>query len=263
MRKVALVTGGSRGIGLGIARCLASDECDVVTCGVRPERDVSPAMEELRALGAQVQYYQADVSDSDARSRMLQRIQDQFGRLNVLVNNAGVAPKIRTDILESTQESFERVMHINLQGPYFLTQAVARWMIELRRDNPTFEATIVNISSIAGFGAIDCLVPYCVSKGGMHSITTAMATELGPYGIRVNALAPGPIDTERNRQTDPAFPGSCKPFIPRGQVGSVEEVAKPAIFLASDEASHITGQCFSVDGGQTAYIPMSRADFAR
>ena len=252
MRKVALVTGGSRGIGLGIARCLASDECDVVTCGVRPERDVSPAMEELRALGAQVQYYQADVSDSDARSRMLQRIQDQFGRLNVLVNNAGVAPKIRTDILESTQESFERVMHINLQGPYFLTQGAARWMIELRQDDPIFEAAIVNISSISATVASPSRGEYCISKAGVSMATKLWAVRLAEFGIPVYEVRPGVIKTDMtttvtekyNRLIDDGL--TLQP-----RWGFPEDVGRAVAMLVRGDLPYSTGQVIMVDGGMT------------
>ena len=119
MKPVALVTGGSRGIGLGIARCLAAEGYDLVICGVRSKDRVADTLAELRASGADVLYCQADVSDRDARARMLSEIRDHFGRLNVLVNNAGVAPKVRADILEATEESYDRVMDINLKGPYF------------------------------------------------------------------------------------------------------------------------------------------------
>ena len=149
MRKVALVTGAARGIGLGIARCLASDGCDIVVCDIHSQDIVENALDELRARGADVLYCCADVADGEARSRMLSEIRQQFDRLNVLVNNAGVAPKVRADILEATEESFERLIRINLQGPYFLTQAAANWMIEQREREGDFEGCIVNISSIS------------------------------------------------------------------------------------------------------------------
>ncbi len=130
MNHVALVTGGGRGIGLGIARCLAAEGFDLALGGIRAQDQVQDVLQELRALGVDVLYCRADVSDREARSHMLDAIRQHFGRLNVLVNNAGVAPLVRADILEATEESFERVMRINLQGPYLLTQAAAKWMIE-------------------------------------------------------------------------------------------------------------------------------------
>ncbi|MCJ7739372.1 MAG: 3-ketoacyl-ACP reductase [Anaerolineae bacterium] len=252
MRKVALVTGGSRGIGLGIARCLASDECDVVTCGVRSELDVSHAMEELRALGAQVHYYQADVSDCDARSRMLQRIHDQFGRLNVLVNNAGVAPKIRTDILESTEESFERVMRINLQGPYFLTQAAARWMIELRQDDPTFEAAIVNISSISATVASPSRGEYCISKAGVSMATRLWAVRLAEFGIPVYEVRPGVIKTDMTETVTEKYNRLIDDGLTlQPRWGFPEDVGRAVAMLIRGDLPYSTGQVIMVDGGMT------------
>ena len=128
---VALVTGGSRGIGLGIARCLAAEGWNLVICGLRPESQVADAIGELRATGVDVLYCQADVSDRADRTALLGATREHFGRLNLLVNNAGVAPRVRADILEATEESYDRVMDINLKGPYFLTQAAAAWMIAM------------------------------------------------------------------------------------------------------------------------------------
>ena len=254
--RVALVTGASKGIGAAIAIEAAREGADVLINYRSDHEGAEKVLDAVKSLDRKGMIHAGDVGRKADVDAMIAKGFDHFGVIDILINNAGIA--LWKPFLELDEENWDRTLATNLKSVFLCSQAFARRLVEKKK-----QGSIVNISSIAGFGAIDCLVPYCVSKGGMHSITTAMATELGPYGIRVNALAPGPIDTERNRQTDPAFPGSCKPFIPRGQVGSVEEVAKPAIFLASDEASHITGQCFSVDGGQTAYIPMSRADFAR
>ena len=129
-KKVALVTGAARGIGLGIAKCLAADGCHLVVNATRDEQAVASVLAELRQRGAEVLYCQADVSDAQARAAMLAQVRQHFGRLDVLVNNAGVAPKVRADLLEATEASFERLVRINLQGPYFLTQAAASWMVE-------------------------------------------------------------------------------------------------------------------------------------
>ena len=130
MSKVALITGAGRGIGLGIAKALAAEGCDIVVGDIHPAEVVAEALGELRELGAEVLYCIADVSKAEARAEMLDAIRAKFGRLDVLVNNAGVAPRVRADILEATEESYDWVMGINLKGPYFLTQAVANWMIE-------------------------------------------------------------------------------------------------------------------------------------
>ncbi len=132
-RKVALITGARRGIGFGIAKTLAADGCDIVVCDIVEEAEVQPALKELADLGAQAIYVRADISVEDDRARMVETIRERFGRLNVLVNNAGVGPLSRDDILEATEESFERVMGINLRGPYFLTQRVANYMAEQKK----------------------------------------------------------------------------------------------------------------------------------
>ena len=147
--RVALITGGGRGIGRGIARALAGEGTHLAIGGVRPEKEARETLEELRALGVDVLYCRGDVSDAHARAQVLAAIREHFGQLNVLVNNAGVAPNVRADILEASEASYERVMRINLQGPYFLTQAAARWMIEQRQADPAFPACIVTISSIS------------------------------------------------------------------------------------------------------------------
>ena len=165
MKRIALVTGGTRGIGFGIAQCLARDGFDLAVCGLRDEGAAAEALAALRKLGADVLYVPADVSDAAARQRLIDAVKQRFGRLHVLVNNAGVAPKVRADILEATEESFESVLKVNLQGPYFLTQAVANWMIQQKKAEPAWRGCIVNVSSISATVASVNRGDYCISKG--------------------------------------------------------------------------------------------------
>jgi 3-oxoacyl-[acyl-carrier protein] reductase len=251
-RKVALITGGGRGIGLGTARCLAADGCDIVVGDVHEEQTIAPALDQLRQLGADVLYCRADVSQRDARLRMLAETKVRFGRLNVLVNNAGVAPKVRADILEATEESFERLMRINLQGPYFLTQAAARWMIEQRRQDQQFQGCVVNVSSISATVASPSRGEYCISKAGVSMATQLWAARLGEFGIPVYEIRPGVIQTDmtapvREKYDKLIAEGLC--VQPRW--GLPEDVGKAVAMLVRGELPYSTGQVIMVDGGLT------------
>lgn len=251
MKKVALVTGGGRGIGLGIARCLASESCDIAVCGVRPEEIVKGALDELRELGADVLYCRADVADVGARGRMLSAIRQHFGRLNVLVNNAGVAPTVRSDILEATEESFERVMQINLQGPYFLTQAVANWMIAQQAEGE-FEGCIVNISSISATVASISRGEYCISKAGVSMATRLWAARLGEYNIPVYEIRPGVIKTDMTRPVQKKYDGLIREgLMVQVRWGLPKDVGQAVAMLIRGDLTYSTGQVIMVDGGMT------------
>ncbi|UCH10458.1 MAG: SDR family NAD(P)-dependent oxidoreductase, partial [Fidelibacterota bacterium] len=149
MEKVALITGGARGIGLGIAQALAREGYKLAIDDICTAEDFSAAGRMLQELGAQVVYCQADISDRRAREALLEEVKEAYGRLDVLVNNAGVAPLERMDILKATEESFDRLVRINLKGPYFLTQAVANWLVEQKKARADFSGCIINITSIS------------------------------------------------------------------------------------------------------------------
>ncbi len=249
-KKVALVTGAGRGIGLGIAKALAADGCDVAVCDIHEEDVVQEALDSLRALGADVIYCRADVTDPEARKAMLAQIEEHYGRLNVLVNNAGVAPKVRADILEATEESFERLMKINLQGPYFLTQAAANWMIRERQAEPEFNASIINISSISVEVASPSRGDYCISKAGVGMASKLWAVRLGEFGIPVYEIRPGVIKTDMTKPVTEKYDkmiaqGLC--VQPRW--GFPEDVGKAAAMLARGDLPYSTGQAIMVDGG--------------
>jgi 3-oxoacyl-[acyl-carrier protein] reductase len=252
MRKVVLVTGGGRGIGLGISRCLASEGCDIVVCGIRPNEQAREAMDELRALGASVLYCSADVADREARDRMLSEIRARFGRLNVLVNNAGVAPRVRADILQATEESYEQVMRINLQGPYFLTQAVALWMIEQQREDEHFEGCIVNISSVSATVASPSRGEYCISKAGLSMTTRLWAVRMGEYGIPVYEVRPGVIKTDMTRAVQAKYDQLIdEGLLVESRWGLPEDVGRAVATLVRGDLLYATGQVLVVDGGLT------------
>ena len=252
MRRVALVTGATRGIGLGIARCLAEDGCDIAACGTRAEESVQDALAELRRLGADVLYCQADVSDRAARGRLLAAVRDRFGRLNALINNAGVGPKVRADILEATEESFEWVMRVNLQGPYFLTQAAARWMIEQRQQDPAFQGCIINVSSISATVVSTNRGDYCVSKAGLHMATQLWAARLGEFDIPVYEIRPGVIRTDMTQPVQARYDALIAGgLMVQARWGLPEDVGKAAAMLVRGDIAYSTGQVIMVDGGMT------------
>jgi 3-oxoacyl-[acyl-carrier protein] reductase len=219
---------------------------------VREETAVEEALNELRGLGAEVLYCQADVSHAAARAEMIGQIQKRFGRLNVLINNAGVAPSVRADITEATEESFERLMRINLQGPYFLTQAVANWMIAQRQADASFTGCIVNVGSISATVASPSRGEYCISKAGIAMATQLWAVRLGEEGIPVYEIRPGVIKTDMVK----AVEGKYDKLIAEGlcvqpRWGMPDDIGKAVAMLTRGDMPYSTGQVLMIDGGLT------------
>ncbi len=249
-KKVALITGAGRGIGLGIARCLAAEGCDIVVNDIHPEEDVQAALAELLQTGADVLYCRADVSDPDARAAMLASVRDRFGRLNVLVNNAGVAPTVRADVLEATEESFERLIRINLQGPYFLTQAAANWMVDQRKADESFPACLVNVSSISATVASPSRGDYCISKAGVSMATQLWAVRLGEFGIPVYEVRPGIIKTDMTKPVTEKYDKLiAEGLLVQSRWGLPEDVGRAVAMLVRGDLAYSTGQVVMVDGG--------------
>lgn len=246
------MTGGSRGIGLGIAQHLAQEGLDLVICGIRPADHVADVVESLRLLDSEVLYCQADVGNPVMRAAMLKAICTHYGRLHVLVNNAGVAPKERKDILEATEESFERLIRINLQGPHFLTQEVANWMIEQQQADATFRGCIVNVSSISATMASTNRAEYCISKAGLSMVTKLWAVRLAEFDIPVYEVQPG--ITETDMTSSPAVRAKYDKLIAEGLTlqprwGMPEDVGKAVAMLVRGNLPYSTGQVISIDGG--------------
>lgn len=252
MRKVALVTGGSRGIGLGIARELARNGFDVAINGVRDESAVRSVIGELEQLGARVVYCQGNLASSGDRKNIIDRVASSFGSLNVLVNNAGIAPKERRDILEATEESFDDVLSTNLKGNYFLTQLAANWMIRQKQNDANFSASIINVSSISATVASVNRGEYCISKAGISMATQLFAVRLGEFNIPVYEVRPGIISTDMTSGVKEKYDkligeGLC---VTR-RWGFPEDVGKAVSSLALGNFPYSTGQVIMVDGGMT------------
>ena len=251
-KPVALITGGSRGIGYGIAEHVAKAGFDLAINGVRSEEAARDALNSLRALGAEVLYCPGDVASREARTDMLSQIQSHFGRLNVLVNNAGVAPKERRDILEATEESFQHVLTTNLQGAYFLTQATANWMIRQRAEKPAFMGCIINVSSISATVASVNRGEYCVAKAGLSMATQLFAARLGEFNIPVYEVRPGIIRTDMTAGvTDKYDKLIAEGLCVTKRWGYPDDVGRAVAALARGDFPYSTGQVILIDGGLT------------
>ncbi|MCG8507683.1 MAG: 3-ketoacyl-ACP reductase [Rhodospirillales bacterium] len=249
-RKVALITGGRRGIGFGIAKSLAAENCDIVICDIVGPDEVEGALTELRNLGARVLYDRCDISDPSDRRSLLETIKSEFGRLNVLVNNAGVGPLSRDDILEATEESFERVIGINLRGPYFLTQLVANYMAEQKQADAGFEASVVFISSISSTWASINRGEYCMSKAGLSMAAKLYAVRLAEFGIPVYEIRPGIIATELTAGVKDKYDKMfAEGLALQPRWGTPEDCGKAVACLVRGDLGYSTGQVVMIDGG--------------
>lgn len=241
MKRIALVTGGTRGIGLGIARALQQAGFTIAACGMRPTCEHQDFF-----------YRPCDVGDQAARRRLLDAVKQQFGSLHVLVNNAGIAPKVRADLLDATEESFAELIRTNLQGPYFLTQAVARWMIDQKRAEAGWRGCIVNVSSISATVASVNRGEYCVSKAGVAMATQLWAARLGEYDIPVYEVRPGIIATDMTAGVQEKYDQLFAAGIaPQRRWGTPADVGAAVAALARGDFPYSTGAVITVDGGLT------------
>jgi NAD(P)-dependent dehydrogenase (short-subunit alcohol dehydrogenase family) len=243
--KVALVTGGARGIGRAIAERYVAEGARVIIADL----DAVAGAELATVLGANSRFVRVDVGDAGDAAKAVQEAVAAFGRLDIAVNNAGI---IHTaDFLDIAEDDFDRVLRVNLKGAFLVGQAAARQMVAQVKAGGR-PGVIVNMSSINAEVVIPNQVPYCVSKGGMKQLTKVMALSLAPHGIRVNAIGPGSIMTDilKGIATDREAKRRLLSRTPLGRVGEPAEVAAVAVFLASDDASYITGQTIYSDGGR-------------
>jgi 3-oxoacyl-[acyl-carrier protein] reductase len=253
MNKYALVTGGSRGIGFGIATALAKEGWNLVINGVRAEESISGPLDELRAHGVKVGYARGDIGSAEGRAGILATANDfAGGSINLLVNNAGVAPKVRADLLETSEESYDWVIDTNLKGVFFLTQAFAKGMVAAKQADSSFEAAIVNITSISATVVSINRGEYCIAKAGFGMLTQLFAARLGGDGIPVYEVRPGVIKTDMTAGVTDKYDklieeGLC--VQPRW--GFPEDIGKSVASLARGDFPFSTGQVIMVDGGLT------------
>jgi len=245
--RTALVTGAARGIGFAIAKRFIEDGANVVLSDI----DEKSGVEAAKSLGAKALFVACDAGDARAVDALVKTTVEKFGALDILVNNAGI---IHTaDFLDISEGDFDRVLRVNLKGSFLCGQAAAKQMVAQAKAGRK-PGTIINMSSVNSVVAIPNQVPYSVSKGGIQQLTKVMALSLASYGIRVNAIGPGSIATEilAGIAKDKAARKRLLSRTPLQRVGAPEEIAGVASFLASDDASYVTGETIFPDGGRLA-----------
>ncbi|HWP27195.1 MAG TPA: SDR family oxidoreductase [Xanthobacteraceae bacterium] len=250
--RVAIVTGAARGIGFAIAKRYLAEGAKVVIADI----DVTAGEAAAASLGREIggekcRFVSTDVGDARSVGRLIAETCSAFGNVDILVNNAGIVHG--ADFLDIAEADFDRVLRVNLKGAFLAGQAAAKRMVAQVKAGRT-PGAIINLSSINAVVAIPNQVPYCVSKGGLNQLTKVMALSLAPYGIRVNAIGPGSIMTDilKAVATDREAKRRLLSRTPLGRIGTPEEIASVAVFLASAEARYLTGQTVYADGGRLA-----------
>ena len=252
MKKTALITGGSRGIGFGIAIELAKAGFSLAINGVRPQKTVQPILDGLKMFGHEVIYAQGNVSKREDRQTIFKTVISAFGHLNVLVNNAGIAPRERKDILEASEDIYDEVLEINLKGPYFLTQLFANHMVQKKKENPDFSSCIINVSSVSATVASVNRGEYCISKAGIAMATKLWAARLGEFNIPVYEIQPGVIKTDMTSAVTEKYDRMFEEGLSiQKRWGLPEDIGKVAAAMATGLLPYSTGQVVLVDGGMT------------
>lgn len=253
-KPTALVTGASRGIGRGIALALAREGFNIAINYAQNRSAAEEAKAQIESLGVQSTIIQADISAPAERKRLVDQTVQAFGRIDLLVNNAGVAPNVRADILEASEESFDRLININLKGPYFLTQLVARQMIsQLATTNyrlPT-PPKIVIVSSMSAYTASVNRGDYCIAKAGLSMVTKLFAARLAEHGINVYEIRPGVIATDMTGPVKAKYDKLIleEDLTPIRRWGQPDDVGKAVVAIAKDLLPFSTGEVLNVDGG--------------
>lgn len=244
------MTGGTRGIGLGIARSLAAEGWSLLLCGQRTGAEVAAVLTDLRQHAPAVHYTQADLANRDDRARLIDEVRARAGAVHALVNNAGRGPRVRLDLLDATEDSFEDLLRTNLQGPYFLTQAIARDQVAAKQADPAFEAAIVFVTSVSAEMASVNRGEYCVSKAGLAMGARLFAVRLAEHGIPVFEVRPGIIATDMTAPVRDRYDRLIADgLVPERRWGTPADVGRAVAALLRGDVPYATGSVITVDGG--------------
>ncbi len=250
--KVAIVTGGTRGIGLGIATELASKGFDLAINGRRPESDVAEVLAQLSAQGGQVIYLSGDLADGEFRKSLVEKVQAHFGRLDLLVNNAGIAPPVRADIIDANEDSYDLVMDVNLKAPYFLTQLVAHEFRKQFAADPNFRGCVINIGSISAEVASTNRGDYCLSRAATSMATKLWAVRLAEFNSTAYEVRPGIVATDMTAGVQDKYDAMIADgLLVEPRWGQPADIGRAVALLASGELSYAPGQVLTIDGGLT------------
>ena len=249
-RQVALVTGAARGIGRAIALQLARDGYDVAINYVSSTRHADELRATITSLAGRAECIRADVASAADRRALVESVRQHFGRIDLLVNNAGVAPTTRADLLDATEESFTRLIDVNLRGPYFLTQACAQWMIELRQQRVIERGRIAFITSVSAYAASTNRGDYCVSKAGLSMAAQLWAARLAEFDIPVIEIRPGIVATDMTSGVKEKYDKLiAEGLLPQPRWGTPEDVARVVSAFARGDLDYSTGVAIDVSGG--------------
>ena len=239
--KVALVTGASRGIGKAIAKELAKNGASVIINYSKDDEGANSTLKEIRELGGYAKVIKKDISIKDQCEELIKEIIETFGKIDILINNAA---KSEVGLfMDVDDKSFEKLINTNLLAPMYLSKYALNYMISKGCGN------IINISSIWGEAGASCEVVYSTTKGGLNLFTKSLSKEVAPFGIRVNSIAPGVINTEMNNFLSEEEKNQLIDEIPMNRFGDVKEIAKAVVFLCKDDCKYLTGQIIRIDGG--------------
>ena len=248
--KVALITGASRGIGRAVALSLADCRLEVLINYASSHQAALRLKDEILDRGVRAEIFRADISLTEDQLQLVDFIKSRFRRIDVLVNNAGVAPRVRQDLLKTSQESFDRLMAVNLRGPFFFTQRIAQWMIELQGQIEEYSPYIINISSISAYTSSPSRAEYCISKAGVSMMSQLYADRLAEYRIPVFEIRPGIIQTDMTAGVREKYDKLiAEGLTPIRRWGQPEDVGKAVAAVVQGYFPFSTGEVINVDGG--------------